>query len=100
MIQSNMAREMTQSITVAADEKLLLEVLAKSERVKPAALARHLLYRGLCDFLRDGKIHPREQETEISAALSKKIETNTELKRLKETVRKDFLVRKTRRGKK
>jgi hypothetical protein len=83
-----MARELTQSITVEAGEKLLLDTLATHKRIKPAALARNLLYRGLQDFLADGNIHPREQEADISEALSKQIENDNELRRAREMVRK------------
>src|SRR5437868_12218507 len=81
-----MARENTQSIAVEADEKLLLDVLARGNRTKPATLARQLLYRGLHDFLKDGGIHPDEEESEIKEALDKHIEKDKKLKRIKEKV--------------
>jgi len=94
-----MARELTQSITVEAEEKLLLDTLALHNRIKPAALARHLLYRGLRDYLHDGNIHSKEQEKEISKDLFRRIDANKELKRAKDIVRKENQARGSGKGK-
>lgn len=58
-------RYKTQSISVNDEELEAIKRLAESKRMKPAALARELFYRGLSDFLSDGNIHAVETDGEI-----------------------------------
>lgn len=73
-------RYKTQSISVSEEELEAIKVLAKKKRVKPAALARELFYRGVFDFLLDGEIFASESNDEIFDRLKAFIETGISLR--------------------
>jgi hypothetical protein len=80
-------KEQTQSIAISAEEKQAIEVIALAARVKPATLARHLLYRGIYQFLKDGEVYEGVTDEDIYRALEHYIQQDENLSRIKEMVR-------------
>lgn len=68
-------RYKTQSISVNEEELQAIKDLALRLRMKPAALARDLFYRGLVDFLDDGLIHAEETDDEIFERLQNSLKS-------------------------
>ena len=81
-----MKKESTQSIAVSAEEKMTIEVLAVAARMKPATFARHILYRGLSQYLQDREVHAQMTDEQIYVELVKLIEEDESLARIKEVI--------------
>jgi hypothetical protein len=65
-----MKRYKTQSIAAGDEELFAIAVLAKAEGLKPATAARQLLYRGIEEFLKDGKLRGESLEDELLEKLT------------------------------
>lgn len=73
-----------QSMSVSEDEKLTIEVLAASERMKPAAFVREIFYCGIERYLREGrKVHAEATDEELFGALSDLIAGDEGLQKIK-----------------
>jgi hypothetical protein len=70
-------RYKTQSISVNEDELEVIKEVARRLRMKPAALARDLFYRGLAAFLDDGVIHADETDDVIFERLKESLKSDT-----------------------
>lgn len=82
----NRKRETTQSIAVSAGEKRVIDILAMFERVKPAAFAREIFYKGLNAYLTDRKLHASLRDEDIYTEALQLIESDEELSRIKAIV--------------
>jgi hypothetical protein len=82
----NMKKTTAQSMSVSEAEKVVIEVLALAERMKPAAFVREIFYRGIFDYLQDKKVHAPIRNEILYTEINRRIEANNELKRLKEMV--------------
>jgi hypothetical protein len=74
----------SQTFSVNEEEKLLFEVLAMHEGMKPATLARRLVYMGVALFLKDRQLRLPKPEMVLQEDLVKLVETDPALKTIKE----------------
>ena len=73
-------RYKAQSFSVSEEELELIKALAKLKRMKPAALARGLFYRGVSGFLTDGEIFAPEPDDELFQRLEMFMKTGASLR--------------------
>lgn len=73
-------------MAVSSEEKLAIEVLALSERMKPATFVREIFFRGLHDYLKDGEPHAPDRDDEIYAEIVERISNSPELRKIQRLV--------------
>ena len=78
-----MSKERVQSIAISEIEQTIIFVLAKSQGIKPATAARHLLMRGLGEYLKDRSLRPAKFDEEIINQLNKLILSDKTLRQAK-----------------
>jgi acylphosphatase len=74
-IRGMINRYKTQSISVTDEELEMFKRLAAVFRMKPAAVARALLYRGIDNLLKDGRVHALETDEELFERLTQWLKT-------------------------
>src|SRR6266496_627012 len=78
----------SQTFSVTEDEKLLLEVLAMHDGMKPATLARRLVYMGLALFLKDRQLRLPKPEIVLQEDLAQLVAGDAALRTIKEILEK------------
>jgi len=78
----------SQTLSVTAEEKLFFEALAMQEGMKPATLARRLLYMGLALFLKDRQLRLPKPEIVLHQELAKLVDSDPALRAIKEILEK------------
>lgn len=81
-----MKKTTSQSMAVSDEEKAAIEVIALAERMKPGTFVREIFFRGLSGYLEDREVHAPARNEEIYVRLIKLIESDEELRRMKEVV--------------
>lgn len=78
----------SQTLSVTVEEKLFFEALAMQEGMKPATLARRLVYMGLASFLKDRQLRLPRPEIAIHQELANLVENDPALRAIKEILEK------------
>jgi hypothetical protein len=76
----------SQTLSTTNEEKLFFEIVSMLEGLKPATVARRLMYRGLAQYLKDGQLRLPEPEPVIHAEMVKLVETDPTMKQIKQII--------------
>lgn len=78
----------SQTVSVSEEEKLFLDVLAMHEGMKPATVARRLLYMGIASYLKDRQLRLPRPEPLLHEELAKLLESDQMLRTIRDIIQR------------